>query len=107
MVLDYKVDRYRWIIERIRDPTPEASISADVIVAFPGKMNAQFRATCDLVDELSFDLGNTTAYSPRTNRLTFWPLQEQRFTVAGRRKPIGRLLMDEFVRMHAAAAGPS
>ena len=65
MARGYTVDRYRRIIERIRERMPDAAISADVIVAFPGETDAQFRRTLDLVAEIGFDQVNTAAYSPR------------------------------------------
>ena len=67
MARGYTVDRYRRIIDRIRQRMPDAAISADVIVAFPGESDAQFRRTLDLVEEIGFDLVNTAAYSPRPN----------------------------------------
>jgi tRNA-2-methylthio-N6-dimethylallyladenosine synthase len=44
---------------------PDASISADAIVGFPGETEQQFENTLKLVDDISFDLLNTAAYSPR------------------------------------------
>ena len=58
-------ERYRRIINRIRERMPDASLSADVIVAFPGETDAQYR-TLDLI-EIGFDQVNTAAYSPRPN----------------------------------------
>jgi tRNA-2-methylthio-N6-dimethylallyladenosine synthase len=76
MARGYTVDRYRRIIERIRSRMPDAAISADVIVAFPGETDAQFRRTLDLVEEISFDQVNTAAYSPRPNTpAADWPDQ--------------------------------
>ena len=46
---------------------PDASISADAIVGFPGETEAQFQNTLTLVEDLEFDLINTAAYSPRPN----------------------------------------
>ncbi|MGA0279961.1 MAG: TRAM domain-containing protein, partial [Vulcanococcus sp.] len=64
------------IIDRIRDRMPDASISADVIVAFPGETDAQYRRTLDLIDEIGFDQVNTAAYSPRPNTpAADWPNQ--------------------------------
>ena len=55
---------------------PDASISADVIVAFPGESDAQYRRTLDLIDEIGFDQVNTAAYSPRPNTpAADWPGQ--------------------------------
>ena len=76
MARGYTVDRYRRIIERIRERMPDASISADVIVAFPGETDAQYRRTLDLVEEIGFDQVNTAAYSPRPNTpAADWPDQ--------------------------------
>ena len=76
MARGYTVDRYRRIIDRIRERMPDAAISADVIVAFPGETDAQFRRTLALVDEIGFDQVNTAAYSPRPNTpAADWPDQ--------------------------------
>ncbi len=76
MARGYTVDRYRRIIERIRSRMPDAAISADVIVAFPGETDAQFRRTLDLIEEIGFDQVNTAAYSPRPNTpAADWPGQ--------------------------------
>ena len=76
MARGYTVDRYRRIVERIRERMPDASISADVIVAFPGETDAQYRRTLALIEEIGFDLVNTAAYSPRPNTpAADWPGQ--------------------------------
>ena len=76
MARGYSVDRYRRIIDRIRERMPDASISADVIVAFPGETDAQYRRTLDLIEEIGFDQVNTAAYSPRPNTpAADWPNQ--------------------------------
>ena len=76
MARGYTVDRYRRIVERIRERMSDASITADVIVAFPGETDAQFRRTLALVEEIGFDLVNTAAYSPRPHTpAADWPGQ--------------------------------
>ena len=76
MARGYTVDRYRRIIDRIRQRMPDAAISADVIVAFPGESNAQYRRTLALIEEIGFDQVNTAAYSPRPNTpAADWPDQ--------------------------------
>jgi len=76
MARGYTVDRYRRIIARIRQRMPDAAISADVIVAFPGESDAQFRRTLALVEEIGFDQVNTAAYSPRPGTpAADWPDQ--------------------------------
>jgi tRNA-2-methylthio-N6-dimethylallyladenosine synthase len=72
----YTVERYRRIVERIRERMPEAAISADAIVGFPGESDAQFRRTLDLIERIGFDQVNTAAYSPRPNTpAADWPHQ--------------------------------
>lgn len=46
---------------------PDASISADVIVGFPGETEEDFQDTLSLMEEVVFDTVNTAAYSPRPN----------------------------------------
>ena len=46
---------------------PDASITADAIVAFPGETDQQFKDTLKLIADLGFDQVNTAAYSPRPN----------------------------------------
>jgi tRNA-2-methylthio-N6-dimethylallyladenosine synthase len=61
----YTQEKYRQIIEKIREYMPDASISADAIVGFPGETEAQFENTLKLVEDIGFDQLNTAAYSPR------------------------------------------
>jgi tRNA-2-methylthio-N6-dimethylallyladenosine synthase len=65
MARGYTHERYRRIIDTIREYMPDAAISADAIVGFPGETEAQFLNTLKLVEEVGFDLVNTAAYSPR------------------------------------------
>jgi tRNA-2-methylthio-N6-dimethylallyladenosine synthase len=61
----YTQEKYRRIIDTIRKYMPDAAISADAIVGFPGETEAQFANTLQLVEDIGFDLINTAAYSPR------------------------------------------
>lgn len=61
----YTQQKYRQIIAKIRDHMPDASISADAIVGFPGETEKQFENTLNLVADIKFDQLNTAAYSPR------------------------------------------
>lgn len=61
----YTHEKYRRIIDKIREYMPDASISADAIVGFPGETEEQFENTLILVDDIGFDQLNTAAYSPR------------------------------------------
>jgi tRNA-2-methylthio-N6-dimethylallyladenosine synthase len=65
MARGYTHQKYRRIIDKIRYYLPDAAISADAIVGFPGETEEQFENTLRLVDEIGFDQLNTAAYSPR------------------------------------------
>eukprot|EP00882_Tetradesmus_deserticola_P007205 GHRQ01007586.1.p1 GENE.GHRQ01007586.1~~GHRQ01007586.1.p1 ORF type:complete len:553 (+),score=200.10 GHRQ01007586.1:187-1845(+) len=67
MARGYTAARYRSIIDNIRRYMPDASISGDAIVGFPGETEEQYLATERLVREVGFDRVNTAAYSPRPN----------------------------------------
>jgi len=65
MARGYTQEKYRRIIDTIRGYMPDAAISADAIVGFPGETETQFENTLKLVEDIGFDLLNTAAYSPR------------------------------------------
>ncbi len=65
MARGYTAERYKEIINSIRRYMPDASISGDVIVGFPGETEEQFERTVQLVRDVGFDRVNTAAYSPR------------------------------------------
>ena len=67
MLRGYTHQRYREIVHNIRRYMPDASISGDAIVGFPGETEEQFEATVALVRDVGFDRVNTAAYSPRPN----------------------------------------
>ena len=67
MCRGYTIEKYKKIIYQIRTLIPEASVSSDVIVAFPGETEAQFNNTLEVIKEIGFDQVNTAAYSPRPN----------------------------------------
>lgn len=60
-------EKFLQIVERIRSRIPDAAISADVIVGFPGETEEDFQDTLRLMEEVKFDSVNTAAYSPRPN----------------------------------------
>jgi len=61
----YTVAQYRDLVDRIRRAMPGVGLVTDVIVGFPGETEAQFEATCRLLDDLRFDMVHVAAYSPR------------------------------------------
>jgi tRNA-2-methylthio-N6-dimethylallyladenosine synthase len=65
MARGYTQEKYRRIIDKIREYMPDAAISADAIVGFPGETEEQFENTLKVVEDIGFDQLNTAAYSPR------------------------------------------
>eukprot|EP00981_Chlorochromonas_danica_P001394 scaffold296_cov164-Ochromonas_danica.AAC.11 len=63
----YSRERYLEIVRMIRSALPDAAITADCIVGFPGETEEQFQQTLSLMEEVHFDMLNTAAYSPRPN----------------------------------------
>jgi len=60
-------EKFLSIVHRIRQRLPDAAITADVIVGFPGETEQDFLDTLSLMEEVKFDNVNTAAYSPRPN----------------------------------------
>jgi tRNA-2-methylthio-N6-dimethylallyladenosine synthase len=61
----YRRDRYLAIIERVRVAMPDAAITSDIIVGFPGETEADFEATLQVVREARFAGTFTFLYSKR------------------------------------------
>ncbi|HEY9690150.1 MAG TPA: tRNA (N6-isopentenyl adenosine(37)-C2)-methylthiotransferase MiaB [Coleofasciculaceae cyanobacterium] len=93
MARGYTHERYRQIIDTIRRYMPDASISADAIVGFPGETEEQFQNTMQLVEEIGFDLLNTAAYSPRPGTpAALWEQQLDEDTKADRLQRLNHLV---------------
>ncbi|WP_031162940.1 tRNA (N6-isopentenyl adenosine(37)-C2)-methylthiotransferase MiaB [Streptosporangium roseum] len=61
----YRAERYLGIIERVRAAMPDAAISTDIIVGFPGETEEDFQGTLDVVRESRFANAFTFQYSIR------------------------------------------
>jgi tRNA-2-methylthio-N6-dimethylallyladenosine synthase len=61
----YRSARYLGIIDEVRASIPDAAISTDIIVGFPGETDADFEATLDVVRAARFANAFTFQYSPR------------------------------------------
>ena len=89
----YTREKYARIIAKIRDRMPDAAISADAIVGFPGETEEQFENTLRLADEIGFDRLNTAAYSPRPNTpAALWENQIPEAVKADRLQRLNRLV---------------
>jgi tRNA-2-methylthio-N6-dimethylallyladenosine synthase len=61
----YRVRRYLALVERTRELLPDAALTTDIIVGFPGETEQDFQATLELVEQVGFDQAFTFQYSPR------------------------------------------
>ncbi|WP_320064585.1 tRNA (N6-isopentenyl adenosine(37)-C2)-methylthiotransferase MiaB [Micromonospora sp. RTGN7] len=61
----YRSDRYLGIIEKVRAAMPDAAITTDIIVGFPGETEADFQRTLDVVRAARFSSAFTFQYSKR------------------------------------------
>ena len=61
----YRQSKYLGIIERVRTAMPDAAITTDIIVGFPGETEEDFQATLDVVRQARFAGAFTFIYSPR------------------------------------------
>ena len=62
----YTREKYLELVAMIRRYVPEASITTDIIVGFPGEAEADFNDTLNLVKEVGFDAAFTFIYSKRS-----------------------------------------
>lgn len=61
----YRQERYLGIIDRVRTAIPNAAITTDIIVGFPGETEEDFQATLDVVKKVGFTAAYTFQYSRR------------------------------------------
>ncbi len=61
----YTTDEYRNIVKLIRKYMPNAGITTDIIVGFPGETDEEFMGTLEFVEEIGFSRIHVFKYSPR------------------------------------------
>lgn len=62
----YTTADYRILAQKIRAAIPNASITTDLIVGFPGETEADFQETLDFLKEIRYDAAYTFLYSKRS-----------------------------------------
>ncbi len=62
----YTREVYLTLVDKIRQRTPDASLTTDIIVGFPGETEEDFADTLDLVQRARFDTAYTFLYSRRS-----------------------------------------
>ena len=61
----YRAEKYLGILDRVRELIPNAAITTDIIVGFPGETEADFGATMEVVRKSRFASAFTFQYSKR------------------------------------------
>jgi tRNA-2-methylthio-N6-dimethylallyladenosine synthase len=64
----YRSDKYLGILDRVRDAIPDATITTDLIVGFPGETEEDFLETMRVVEEIRRDLHIPVLEAPRNPR---------------------------------------
>ncbi len=61
----YRTDKYLGILDRVRASIPQAMITTDIIVGFPGESEVDFQGTLDITTQARFAAAYTYKYSIR------------------------------------------
>jgi tRNA-2-methylthio-N6-dimethylallyladenosine synthase len=61
----YDRERYLGRVAMIREHLPDAALTTDIIVGFPGESEEDFRETLEVVEEVGYDGAFTFIFSPR------------------------------------------
>jgi tRNA-2-methylthio-N6-dimethylallyladenosine synthase len=61
----YTIEKYRRIIDNVREKIPNVAVTTDTIVGFCGETEAEFENTLRAFREIEFDQAYMFAYSPR------------------------------------------
>jgi tRNA-2-methylthio-N6-dimethylallyladenosine synthase len=61
----YRAEKYLGILDRVRELIPDAAITTDIIVGFPGESEEDFEATMEVVRKSRFASAFTFQYSKR------------------------------------------
>jgi tRNA-2-methylthio-N6-dimethylallyladenosine synthase len=61
----YNRERYLDRVALIREHLPDAALTTDIIVGFPGETDAAFEETLEVVEEVGYDGAFTFVFSPR------------------------------------------
>ncbi|GAA3299444.1 MULTISPECIES: tRNA (N6-isopentenyl adenosine(37)-C2)-methylthiotransferase MiaB [Dactylosporangium] len=61
----YRAEKYLGIIDKVRAAMPDAAITTDIIVGFPGETDADFEQTLDVVRAARYSSAFTFQYSKR------------------------------------------
>ncbi|HEY4668499.1 MAG TPA: tRNA (N6-isopentenyl adenosine(37)-C2)-methylthiotransferase MiaB [Tepidiformaceae bacterium] len=72
----YSRAEYLEKIDEVRTLMPGAGITTDIIVGYPGETEADFEATCEMLERVRFDKVHVAAYSPRPGTIAFRKMED-------------------------------
>ena len=67
----YRAEKFLGILDRVRSTMPDAAITTDIIVGFPGETDQDFEDTLRVVEQSRFTSAFTFQYSPRPGTPAF------------------------------------
>lgn len=73
---NYTKEKYLELARKIKNKMPEAAITTDIIVGFPGETDEDINETLDIIEKVRFDSAFTFLYSPRKGTPAF-SMEEQ------------------------------
>jgi threonylcarbamoyladenosine tRNA methylthiotransferase MtaB len=91
----YNLERYARIVEQIRRELPDASITTDVIVGFPGETDQEASETLAFARQMGYAKMHVFPYSPRAGTLAATMASQVPEPVKKERGERLRLLSDE------------
>jgi tRNA-2-methylthio-N6-dimethylallyladenosine synthase len=90
MKRSYNIKQYLQLVSWVRELIPNAVITTDIIVGFPGETEEEFQQTLDLVEQVGFDSAFMFMYSEREG--TPAAKMEDRLTVEEKKERLHRLI---------------
>jgi tRNA-2-methylthio-N6-dimethylallyladenosine synthase len=104
----YSRETYLDLVQKIRKRIPEAILTTDIIVGFPGETDADFQDTLSLMQEVGFDAAFTFMYSPRQGTPAAKMAEQIPLTIKKERlQKLMSLQSDISMKLHQAIQGQS
>lgn len=63
----YDIEKYMYIVDKVKQIRPDISLSTDIIVGYPTETEEDFEKTLDIVKKVRYDSAFTFIFSPRPN----------------------------------------
>ena len=86
----YSAEKYKALIDEIKQKIPNVSLTTDIIVGFPGETEEDFNATCELVKYVKYNNIFAFMYSKRSG--TIAAKMENQVPIAEKRRRVNHLL---------------